>query len=259
MNKDSKISLVIDSTSRYSDAWPMFFGQLLKFFPAEISGYLFTDMVPPAFTFPAEKPEIICYDNRESYRNQIVGCLKNVQTDYIIYNSEDYILYDFVRLDLMKSLVSALEKDPDFSFVKLIKGPEATSPYKDFPFLHVIDPQDPNLFAQQASIWRTADFLAVFEASPSSYGRMDLEPQGSDTCRRIGIKGLQYFEGSERKRGLFHWDSKAYPITATAITKGKWNILEYKEELSKLAAEYETNLGERGTNAPSYMDYIIKI
>lgn len=237
----------------------MYFGQLLKFFPNEIRKYLCTDEVPTAFTFPDKKPEILHYNNAESYRNQMVGCLKKVQTDYIIYNSEDYILYDFVKRDLMKSLASALEKDPDFSFVKLIKGPEATSPYKDSPFLHIIDQQDPNLFAQQASIWRTADFLAVFEASPASYGRMDLEPQGSDTCRRIDIKGLQYFEGDERKRGLFHWDSKAYPIIVTAITKGKWNVSEYREELLKLAAEYNTNLGERGTNVPSYMDHIIKI
>ena len=37
------LALVIDSTSKYSDVWPPYFGQLNKFFPNDIKKYLFTD------------------------------------------------------------------------------------------------------------------------------------------------------------------------------------------------------------------------
>lgn len=260
MINDSKVSLVIDSTSRYSDAWPMFFGQLSKYFPPEIKKNLFTDKVPENFTFLTEDIQEINYSNNDSYRNQMVGCLSQINTEYIIYTSEDYILYDYFRVEKLSELTRVLDEDAELSFIKFIKGPEQTSPYKDSRFLHLINPNDANFFAQQASIWKTKDFLSIFKACPSAYGRMEVEPRGSDICRKINInKGVQYFEGSEEKKGLCHWSSNVFPIITTAITKGKWNVAEYETELLQLAQEYKIDLSVRGTNAPSYMDYIIKV
>ena len=41
----------------------------------------------------------------------------------------------------------------------------------------------------------------------------------------------------ERKRGLAHWDSTAYPH-GNMISKGKWNYKEYPTEIKTLCAEY---------------------
>ena len=38
----------------------------------------------------------------------------------------------------------------------------------------------------------------------------------------------------ENKRGAHHYDSSVYPYIATAIVKGKWNVTEYKNELTNI-------------------------
>ena len=43
----------------------------------------------------------------------------------------------------------------------------------------------------------------------------------------------------ESKRGTSHYDSSIYPYVATAVVKGKWNMYEYKEELTRIFNEYK--------------------
>jgi hypothetical protein len=52
--------------------------------------------------------------------------------------------------------------------------------------------------------------------------------------------------GGERKRGLYHYDSLVFPYVATAINKGKWNLIEYQQELNPMFEEYGINPFERG-------------
>ena len=52
--------------------------------------------------------------------------------------------------------------------------------------------------------------------------------------------------GDEKRRGDYHYDSFVYPYVATAINKGKWNLIEYTEELNPIFEEYNINPFERG-------------
>jgi len=241
------LSLVIDSTSRYSDAWKPYFGELNKYFPKEIKKYLITDIMP--FDVETENLIEINYSNDDSYRNQFLNALKQVEEEYMIYNSEDYILYNKVDMDEIWKLVELLENDGLYDFIKLLKGPELTRPYKtEYPNVHVID-NSYNFFAQQVTLWRTQSMIDIFENSNPENGRMQQEPMGSEVCRRIGINGLQYFSGKEIKRGSQHWDSAIFPIIATAIVKGEWNTGEYGDKLEPLFETYDINPKERGTNS----------
>lgn len=238
------ISLVIDSTFKYSDAWPAYFGQLNKFFPTNIKKYLFTDY---SNKFYGDEVEEVNYNNHDSYRNQFLNCLRHVKEKYIIYNSEDYILYDTVNIEEITKIISVLEKDNSYDFVKFIKGPEKTTPYSDkFPNLYVIDKNDSNFFAQQASLWKVESLIKIFEHSNHSNGRMQQEPGGSDICRRLGIGGLQHFSDTAIKRGQHHWDSIIYPCIATAIVKGRWNTSEYGDILEPIFKEYRISKFLRG-------------
>jgi len=240
------LALVIDSTSKYSDVWTPYFGQLKKFFPKEIKKYLITDEMP--FDVEIENLTPVYYDNAESYRNQFLKSLKQVKEKYMLYNSEDYILYNSVDIDEILALVELLEEDGLYDFVKLIKGPERTTEYSsNYPNVRVIDKGN-NFFAQQASLWKTASLIDVFENSVPSNGRMEQEPQGSDVCKKIGINGLQYHIGTEVKRGSQHWDSIIFPCIATAVTKGKWNTREYGKELNEMFEEYGVKPETRGKN-----------
>ena len=237
------LALVVDTTSKYSDVWPMFFGQLQKYFPQEIKKYLFTDT---SLDLKINNLVKIYYNNDDSYRTQLLTCLEQVQEKYILYNSEDYILYDNVDMETIKYLKEVLEINNDFDFVKFIKGPERVHQIENDPNLYVIDSSDSNFFAQQASLWKTESLLKIFRSSPPDNGRMEQEPGGSAIARRLGIGGLQYHTGKEIKRGIHHWDSIIYPCIATAVVKGRWNVKEYKDLLSSMFLEYEIDPELRG-------------
>ena len=241
---ENNIALIIDSTSRYSDIWEMYFGELNKFFPNEIKKYLFTDEINMELNVENLVP--IYYSNDDTYRNQFLGCLKQIEEKYMIYNSEDYVLFNQVHLNDMIGFMNVLETDDNYDFIKFIAGAVKTSKYSDeYPDLQIIDQNDRNLFSQSASMWKTKSFLNVFEESSASNGRMQQEPQGSDVCRRIGISGLLYVTGKEIKRGRQHYDSLIFPYIATAIAKGKWNG-EYLSELTELIKKYNINPDIRG-------------
>ena len=239
-----ELALIIDTNSRYSDVWAPCFGRLEKFFPKSIKKYIFVDIASEEIP---EDIQPVYYDDEDTYRNQFLGCLEQINEDYILYSSEDYILYDKTHEEKLLYLVDVLESN-SANFIKLIKGPESVSPYKDYADIFSIDAADSNFFAQQASIWRTRDFESVFRASPSTNGRMQQEPQGSEVCRRIGISnGLQHHSGGN-KRGIFHYDSTIFPCIATAVVKGKWNISEYFLELMEVFEEYNIDVNTRGSN-----------
>jgi len=231
------VVLIIDTNSNYSDVWNPCFGRLEKY-ASGIKKYAFTDT---SKGIPTDITPVI-YDNSESYRNQFLSCIKQIKEKYIIYTSEDYILYDYVQ-QLKIEEISHILDDTEYSFCKFIKGPEKTNHYKEN--LYIIDPADSNFFAQQASLWNTRDFQKVFEAAPSENTRMQHEPMGSSLCRLLNIKGLQHYAGTA-KRGLYHYDSTIFPYIATAVVKGRWNMSGYLEEMKAIFTEYKINYAIRG-------------
>ena len=236
----SNIALIVDTNSNYSDIWKPCFGRMNKYLNG-IKKYAFTDTPNGVTNIPDDVTSII-YDNSSSYRNQFLSCIKQIKEEFIIYTSEDYILYDYVQMNTIKEISGVLNKD-GFNFCKFIKGPENTTHYKGD--LHIIDRNDPNFFAQQASLWKTKNFMKIFETAPSENTRMQHEPMGSAICRELDYKGLQHFSNTN-KRGIFHYDSEIYPCVATAVVKGLWNVSEYPKEMSEIVKEYDIDLRERG-------------
>tara|TARA_R100000278_G_scaffold89608_1_gene68349 strand:+ start:388 stop:1110 length:723 start_codon:yes stop_codon:yes gene_type:complete len=234
------IALIVDTNSNYSDVWAPCFGRLERYAKG-IKKYAFTD-TPSGITDIPSGVVPITYDNGESYRNQLLSCLKQIDEKYIIYTSEDYILFNQVQVPTIEQISLVLDST-DYSFCKFIKGPEQTRHYQND--LYIIDQNDQNFFAQQASLWNTRDFQKVFEAAPPSNTRMQHEPGGSAICRKLGLKGLQHYSGTQR-RGIHHHDSEIFPCIATAVVKGLWNMSEYPSEMSDVVREYNIDLNLRG-------------
>jgi len=231
------IAVLIDTNSNYSDVWQPCFTRMDRY-NAGVKRYVFTDNANDV----PENYISILYDNSASYRNQLLSCLRQIPDKYIIYTSEDYILYDFVQQNEIEKVANLLDKT-EYSFCKFIKGPERTTLLKEN--IHIIDPEDNNFFAQQASLWKTRDFEKIFEIAPSENTRMQHEPGGSAICRDLGFSGLQYYSNTKR-RGIHHYDSEIYPCIATAVVKGLWNLSEYPTEMKEVVKEFKINCKIRG-------------
>ena len=85
------ISLVINTTTKVKDLWPMFFGQIDKHTSKDFfsNKYVFTDAsnsdIPDDY-------KVLLYNKDDEYTDQFLSCINKVEEEYCIYVSEDYIL-----------------------------------------------------------------------------------------------------------------------------------------------------------------------
>jgi hypothetical protein len=239
------VCLVINTFSKYSDAWPMFFDSLDKHLP-QLKRYVFVDEGEPD-----ENSTTIHYDKTKMFRTQFLECIKKVPEAYCIFISEDYILYDDVRADLLEKYKNVLEEDEKLTFIRFAKGIDFREPrYKGYDDLYVLNNLYPYFYSQTAALWRTRDLEKIFLHSEESHianedHENSFEWRATKVCQSLDINGLFCYNG-EPKRGMYHHDSIVFPYIATALVKGKWNLSEYEEELLPLLKKYEVELSIRG-------------
>lgn len=241
-------AIIMYSHSDYSDVWPIFFTQTDKYFQ-DTKKYVFVDK--HVDNIPSDWQTIL-YNANDTYDRRVESCLEQVDEEYCIFHHEDMPLYEEPRYDLLDSFRRILENESDeVSYIKLIKGGIYADDHKHDRFephrdLYKIENNHPTyMFAVQPSIWRTEDLLAVYSETDIDHIH-EFESMASQACKQLDIFGLYCYHG-ENKRGLYHWDSSVYPYIATAIVKGKWNMSEYKDELTPLLEENNINAEERGT------------
>ena len=247
-----EIALIINTISKNKDVWPMFFGQIEEhvskgFFHKK---YVFVDQedenIPDGY-------EIILYEKDKMYREQFASSIVNISEKYCIYISEDYILYDKIAEDLISGYTEILEQESELSFIRFVKGGIVNLNYlnyQNYDDLYELYNFLPYFYTNQVALWKTRDLEKIHQKGPNLHiGNTDYENsfefQATKTCEQLGIKGVFCYYG-EPKRGIYHHDSKVFPHICTALVKGKWNLGEYKEELTPLLAEYQININERG-------------
>ena len=239
------VCLVINTFSEYSDVWQMFFDSLDKHFP-DIKRYVFVDQGEPD-----KKSTTIHYKKEDLFRTQFISCIEKVPEKYCIFISEDYVLYDDVRTDLLERYRDVLDENKNLSFIKLVKGVDFGEPkYKNYDDLYQMSNVFPYFYSQSASLWRTRDLEKIFKNTKDSHiaGQdmsQQLEILANNTCQMLDIQGLYCYNG-ERKIGIYHHDNIVFPHIATALVKGKWNLSEYGDKLAPLLEKYGINPQERG-------------
>ena len=151
MNKD--ICVVVNTTSKNSDVWKMFYTQIKKHFPQHAEIYTFSDIPNDEFI-----GQTFLYDKNLKFRSQFLSCIKKVPEDYCIFISEDYVLYDNVNINKIEFLQNILREDDTISFIKLFKGADFQEPlYKGIENLFELSLSNPYFFSQSATLWRTRD------------------------------------------------------------------------------------------------------
>ena len=230
------ITVVTYSNSNCADVWPMYLGQLQKH-AGSLQHHLFADGGDvPAFGL------MTLYNSDDPYYLQWTKCLKNVNTDYVIYMQEDFVLYDDVDYAALQRYVNFLESS-DYSFVRLIRAnfDMSSRPIRDDLF--EVNQSNEDIFHMQATLWKKSDIEKLYlEAKSVKW----LEaPHWRDAARKLDIRGAFAYNG-ERFRGKYHCDSAVFPYICTAVSRGKWNMNEYGAELTPLLEKYSIDPQVRG-------------
>jgi len=241
------MNFIVYTHSDYKDIWPLYFGQMNKYFP-EDKHYIIVDKWVAGIPI---NYEVILYDDKLTYRERMSSALKKINTvDYCIFQHEDMFLYDTPNHDKLKVFTEYLKANiEDKYFVKLIKG-GITFGLSDatYPELKIITNKFDCVFAIQPTIW---NFEKLREVYDNSKGRnvWEFEVDAKRVCIERKIFGYYIDDGGSSRKGTSHFDSSIYPYIATAVVKGKWNTDEYSNELKELFKKYGINPYTRGTNS----------
>ena len=227
---------IVYTNSNCKDVWDMFVDQnrlhtkIDLLFISDLNG--FKDV---------SSEKIHLYKNKEDYWSVWVSALNKFNIKNFIYLQEDFILYKMVNDDKLFDLTKILN-DSDYSFIRLIKSGNLNDK-KISGNLYEIESTNENIFSMQPTIWKTKDYIKIMEGVKESKW---LENENySNFMVQNNLKGLYYYN-NEPKRGSSHYDSEIYPYIATALVKGRWNLLEYNLELSELLDKYNINKLDRG-------------
>jgi len=229
----------------------MFFGQLDKHITKNTfqKKYIFVDENNEEL--PADY-QVVYFDKNKKYQEQFSSCIKSVLEEYCIYISEDYILYDNIRCDLIKEYKNILDNNQNISFVRFMRGGtvDLMHPYENCKRIYKLYNYLPYFYTNQVALWRTRDLEKIHVCGPNLHiGNTDYENsfeyRATQTCEELGIEGV-FYHNNEPKRGLYHYDTEIFPHVSTALVKGKWNLSEYPEELTPLLKKYNIDFNDRG-------------
>jgi hypothetical protein len=230
------ISLLTYTHSNCSDVHPIYLDSIEKYFNS-ITHYILTNS-------PLQDIRVIeiLYDDNTDYFEQILLGLSKLDTEYLIFSQEDFILFDFVNKDIIEKYISLMTEDINISFIRLINsginGYEKN--YNDD--LVVLDSNHEYFFSCQVTIWRKKTLEDMFKKSKIKHIRQ--EPQNSSFLKSLGGIGLCVKQKGEKVGG--HYNSLVYPYIATAITLGRWNFSEYGEKLKPILETYNIDKYKRG-------------
>lgn len=230
------ISLLTYTHSNCSDVHPIYLDSIEKYFNG-ICHYILCDK-----SIGDIRVNEVLYDENTSYSDQILFGLSKLDTEYLIYSQEDYILFDFVNKDIIEKYITLMNEDKNISFIRLIntglKGDE--NGYNTD--LTIIDSNHEYFFSTQVTIWRKKHLEKMFQLSKTKH--ISEESNNSPYLKYIGALGLcTNLKGDKVGE---HYNSVIYPYIAAAIIKGKWNFSEYGDKLDSLLNEYKIDKFKRG-------------
>lgn len=215
---------VVYSHSDYSFVWPYWVKQSKKYYPNLLDGYTFLNRKSDQFS----GMPIITYDESKCYRDRVIECLNSLDSNQVIlYHHEDMFLYDYPSITKLNEFTELVEDDK-CDFVKLI----ACGNYFVRSDLHEnLFLVSPDLkFSIQPTIIKVGKLLDIFKFSCAG----NLWQTEQSMFNSPIVKNGLFCYSNESRRGSSHFDSTIYPYIATAIVKGKWNVMEYKKELQEI-------------------------
>jgi hypothetical protein len=231
----------------------MYFQQITKYSNIFEKNYVFVNAIDsriPSFF------EQIVYDESESYTNRLLSCLEKIFASHIFFEHEDMIILSSPEVSQLRIFAKMLKKNSldefrrsKFDVIRLVNGGKYFSTRvnnKETGFLRRISRFSPWIVSIQPSLWSRNSLISLLRLHQNQ-SIWEFESEAQRSMRKFKFRSALLVEHTA-KRGSSHFDSDIYPYLATAIVKGKWNLLEYGDELTRLAKEYGVDLKIRGSN-----------
>jgi len=235
------IALITYTNIKYSDVWPMHFGQL-TLYASNVKSYAFSNQESIS-KWDTKDHQLVTYKDSDPYWKQYIGCLESIQENFVIYSQEDFILFSEIDYESISRYREFLSSS-DYDYVRLIR-----CGYRTPLDRHVVDDiyevhmETNDAFSMQATLWKKSSIKKLYEHVKSEKW---LESDAwNNGARDLGIKGTLIYNG-EPKIGAAHYDSKVYPYVCTAINRGKWNVDQYPEIMKKMFQKYNVDPNIRG-------------
>ena len=225
------VPIIVYTHTDMKDIWPMFFGQLKKYI-GDTKVYV---AVNEDDTQLSDYIRII-YDDKKEYTERWKEILEQIEEETFMFIHEDMIIFDKLNFQMLEKCIGYVNDEMLDSVKLILAGDE----FQQWPIDKNLVSNQYSKFSIQPTITRKAIFKEkVNGISPLNIWQFEEAITTTDRDFMVRI-------GGEKKRGLYHYDSLIFPYIATAINKGKWNLIEYQEELNPMFEEYNINPFERG-------------
>ena len=227
-----ELPIVVYTHTDMEDIWPMFFGQFQKY----MKGFkIYVAVNKQSDKIPSDYVQLI-YDDTKQYTERWKEILPQISEDIIMFLHEDMVLFDKPDYDSLQKYYGYVREN----LVESVKLIYAGNGFKESPIDNTLVINEFAKFSIQPTIVQKNIFMQIVEnVKPMNIWDFEqsIVSAGRDFMVRLG---------TEKRRGLYHYDSIVFPYIATAINKGKWNYNEYQNELDTLFREYNINPFERG-------------
>lgn len=213
-----RLSLLVNSSDGFADAWQPFFELFVRYggdlqacdihLNTERATHQFGALrILPTRCWPADEP------TRPTWSQCLIRGLSQVRTPYVLYMQEDYFLTEPVRTDVIQRAMDLLDRSADLSCVYLNRhGPQfIRCESLDSEFVTIGRPAS-YLLSTQAAVWRVPHLSEL--AAPWENGWM-FEKFGSLRAARGGAYAS--VEPAVMRQ------SPVIDYVYTGILKGQWN------------------------------------
>ncbi len=233
--------IIINTNRKNSDLLPIIEGQCSKLAVGFKTLYL-TEQEAPI------KPKNYIGYTKSIFSQQIKECLPSIKEEFFLFMCDDNIPYKEIQLSRINNLLNYMNIY-SLDSIRLVTG-DSSRELKLTDNLYLLPESDPNHFTLQPTIWRKSSFQKIFEQGIDGHiGGVDYENmfeiKGSYITRALNMQMAYWYE-EEPKRGQAHYDSNIFPVIASALVKGKWNLSEYNKELTEILEQYKIDPSLRG-------------
>jgi hypothetical protein len=201
MEKDC--SIIVSSCDNFSDVWEAFFTLFFRYWPnCPFKIYLISETK----VYPDERITTISLGEDKKWASNIKLTLQKIDTPYVIYFQEDYLLRSSVDTGRITGLLDFAIKN-NAGCLRLFPAPKPDKKLPDSPGLGEITKGKLYSVSLQAAIWKKEVFEALLADGETGW---NMEIDGSKRSADIKEPFLSVYD-----------KALDYP-DATAVKKGKW-------------------------------------